>query len=114
MARGLAPAARLFRLLAFCGITLATGMSPVTAAPAPPASDATPPRAATATEQLANRYSPIVYLRSQQEPCDRQGEAYLPAPVELVLGDPHVALRHNAGGDPADDPVSSMAPTAAD
>ena len=43
-------------------------------------------------QELAARYSPVAYVKQQRHPCDRNGEAFLPAPVEVVLGDPTVAL----------------------
>lgn len=44
----------------------------------------------TAEEQLAQKYSPIVYLRVQPDPCEPEG--FLPMPVEVVLGNPRVTL----------------------
>lgn len=67
----------------------------------------------TAEEQLAARYTPVVYLRRQTAPCDRTGEPYLPAPVETVLDDPAVTLRQiNPAGGP--DAVIKSGPVAAD
>jgi hypothetical protein len=43
-------------------------------------------------EALALRYSPVVRLIAQSEPC-AHGEAYEPTDVNLVLGNPGVALR---------------------
>jgi hypothetical protein len=43
-------------------------------------------------ETLALRYSPVVRLVAQPEPCGH-GEAYEPTDVDLVLGNPGVALR---------------------
>ena len=34
----------------------------------------------TAEEQLALRYAPIAYLKTQSAPCDAKGEPYAPAP----------------------------------
>jgi hypothetical protein len=48
---------------------------------------------ATAIRQLALRHAPIVYLRDQARECDRSGEAYDPAAVEIVLGEETVVLR---------------------
>lgn len=59
-----------------------------------------------ATTQLADRYSPIVVIRDQPAACE-DGEPYLPAVVETVLGQPDVLLRGPAG-------ESITAPTAAD
>src|SRR4029453_8879503 len=35
-------------------------------------------QAASPEEQLADAFAPIVYLKRQEKPCDRNGEAYLP------------------------------------
>jgi hypothetical protein len=49
-------------------------------------------RAAAAETTLAERYVPVVRLVDQKEPCGH-GEAYQPTDVNLVLGNPTVALR---------------------
>ena len=61
-----------------------------------------PAAAATTSEQdaarqLAERYAPIVVVRDQSEPCDREGEAYRPVPVETVLDAPDVVLLDGDG-----------------
>lgn len=48
------------------------------------------PNAVTA---LANRYAPVSYLKQQQEPCDTEGEPFLPAPVDVAFGTADVLLR---------------------
>jgi hypothetical protein len=53
---------------------------------------------AEAAQELAERFAPIAYLREQSGSCDRDGEAYFPAPVETVLGNPEVALKPAEGG----------------
>jgi len=63
--------------------------------------------AGASAEKLAERYSPIVAFRRQQEPCG-SGEAYRPTSVNLVLGNPAVALRDPSGK------VVTEAPSAAD
>jgi hypothetical protein len=71
---------------------------------------AIPPTAATAgspAKRLASNYSPIVAFRQQEEPCG-SGEAYRPTSVDLVLGNPEVALRDPSGG------LVAKAPTASD
>ncbi len=65
-------------------------------------------QASTAEEQLAAKYGPIVYLKEQEHDCDGKGEAYYPAPVETVLGNPDVVLRDGKGN------VVAEAPTAGD
>ena len=52
-------------------------------------------------QQLADKYAPIAELRQQEENCDRDGEGYFPAPVEVVLGNPEVALKQATGDDSA-------------
>ena len=59
---------------------------------APPSAGATNSRAG----RLAARYSPVVALRKQAEPCG-SGEAYRPTSVGLVLGNSEVALRNPEG-----------------
>ena len=61
-----------------------------------------------AREALADAYVPVVYLKHQEGPCDPKGEAYYPAPVEIVLGNPNVALKN------ADGAIVTEGPTAAD
>ena len=51
----------------------------------------------SAEEQLAQKFAPIAYLKRQNFPCDPGGEPYLPMPVDLVFGDPEVALRQFPG-----------------
>jgi hypothetical protein len=70
---------------------------------------------ASAEEQLAQKYAPIAMLRQQTASCDKKGEGYFPAPVDLVLGNPEVALKQIGSTDSsADDPVIKMGPTAQD
>jgi hypothetical protein len=49
-------------------------------------------RASDADSLLAHRYSPVVRLVRQDEPC-HHGEPFRPTDVNLVLGNPDVALR---------------------
>jgi hypothetical protein len=55
--------------------------------------------------RLAKRYVPVLAFKGQSKPCGK-GEAYRPAPVELVLGNPDVVLRDRRGR------VVKKAPTA--
>jgi hypothetical protein len=72
-------------------------------------------RQATSPEQqLADAFAPIVMLKRQEHECDRNGEAYLPAPVEIVFDDPQVALRRIAGRSRTDNETVKMAPGASD
>jgi hypothetical protein len=63
---------------------------------------------------LAERFVPIVMLRVRESECAEYGEPYVPIPVDLVLGNPDVELRENAGGSRSDDPVLMTGPTAED
>lgn len=63
---------------------------------------------ASAEQELADRYAPIVMLKAQKEPCDTSGEAYAPVSVDVVLGEPSVALRN------VDSSETVTAPEAAD
>ncbi|MCB0969378.1 MAG: hypothetical protein KDB37_21290, partial [Ilumatobacter sp.] len=36
-------------------------------------------------EQLVDRFAPVVMVKSQDGPCDTDGEPFEPAPVEIVL-----------------------------
>jgi hypothetical protein len=47
---------------------------------------------ASPEEQLAARYAPVLYIARQRRPCDPAGDPFDPAPVEVVLDDPAVAL----------------------
>ena len=60
----------------------------------PAAAAGSPERAA---QELAGRYAPIVVVRDQSGPCDRDGEAYRPVPVETVLGRPEIVLLDGNG-----------------
>ena len=62
------------------------GAALVAAAP-PPAAPAAP------LERLVERYSPILMLKRNDDlPCGKSGEQYLPASVEIMLGNPDVKL----------------------
>src|SRR5215203_5375981 len=65
-------------------------------------------------QQLADKHAPIAQLRQQEEACDGDGEAYFPAPVEVVLGNPEVVLKRATGDEAADDEVVMTAPAAQD
>ena len=69
------------------GAVLATG-APVRAEPADDA------------EQLAERYAPIVMLRTQPAACDGDGEPFVPMSVDRILDNRQVALRQVGSGDP--------------
>jgi hypothetical protein len=61
----------------------------------------------SAATTLADRYSPVISLEPQLKPCG-PGEAYRPTTVDILLGNPEVVLRNDAGE------VVKRAPTAQD
>ena len=63
----------------------------------------------TTPEELARKYAPILVLRLQERTCDREGGAYEPLPVEIVLDNPEVSLRSSVDGS-----VIAYAPGAGD
>lgn len=65
-------------------------------------------------QELADRYVPVLVLRDQTAPCDRNGEGYFPAPVESVLGNPDVALKIADTDSSRTDTIITMGPTAQD
>jgi len=80
--------------------SVAIGLALSAAAPAAASAE-------SSAQELANRYSPVVALRHQEQPCG-SGEAYRPTSVDLVLGNPKVALRNSSGE------LVTKAPTASD
>lgn len=49
-------------------------------------------------QALVERHAPIVYIRNQDEACDRRGSPYLPAPVEFLFDQEAIVLfRHEDG-----------------
>ena len=71
---------------------------------ADPATAQTEPDTAAAPDsveqELVEKWAPIYLLKSQDEPCDDQGEQYEPASVDIVLDNPEIALRLVSPGDP--------------
>ncbi len=51
-------------------------------------------------QELAERYAPIVKLRTQEADCDSDGEPFAPMAVDLLLDNPQIALRQVGNGDP--------------
>ena len=49
----------------------------------------------TAEAALARRFAPVSYLKQQAEPCDSDGEPFLPAPVDIAFGAAEVLLRQS-------------------
>jgi hypothetical protein len=71
-------------------------------------------QATSPEQQLVDRFAPIVYLRTQPKACDRDAEGYFPAPIETVLGNPDIVLKHAETGSAATDPIVVTGPTAQD
>jgi hypothetical protein len=69
---------------------------------------ASPGRAGSPTQRLADRYAPIVALADQEKPCT--GEAWRPTTVNIVLDSPQVTLHSPGKGSR----VVKRAPAAAD
>jgi hypothetical protein len=59
-------------------------------------------------QQLAETYAPIAELRQHEGACDPAGNGYVPAPIEIVLGIPAVALKQTTGDSSASDTVVKM------
>jgi hypothetical protein len=71
------------------------------------------PAAASAAEELAEKYVPITELRKEEDPpCDTAEEQYQPTSVDTVLGNPSVELQHGTQG--GELTTVRHAPTAAD
>ncbi len=65
---------------------------------------------ASLTQELAERYAPVIKLKEQAEPCDSTGEQYAPASADIVLDNPQILLRQVGDGNP----VVKVGPSAAD
>jgi hypothetical protein len=50
----------------------------------------------SAATKLADSYSPVIAVQPQAKPCG-PGEAYRPTTVDILLGNPEVALRNSGG-----------------
>lgn len=105
--RSLHPSRRLL-LVAVLLVVLAVLLALVIR-PGPKGPGSTPPPAPEPTEQeFVHHFAPLYQLRDQEKNCDRYGEAFLPSPVELVIGGaPGISLnepgaRPIAGPVPAD------------
>lgn len=92
------------RLVGHAAVVL-VGAAVVAVAPSPAAAE-------TPTQQLVERYSPILMLKRNDDlPCGRAGEQYLPAPVEIMLGNPDVQLVLRRNGKSR---IVKRAPTSSD
>src|SRR5262245_394550 len=59
-------------------------------------------------EALAQKYAPIIVTKNQEAPCDENGEAYRPVPVDVLLNRDDVVVRNEDGS------VAITGPSAAD
>jgi hypothetical protein len=89
--------AATFALQVVAALVAATSLAAVTAVLAAGPADAGGGDDGDLDRRLAERYAPVVVVRAQGEPCG-DGEAYLPSPVDLLLGRPDVVL-HTPSGD---------------
>lgn len=53
-----------------------------------------------AAQELAERYTPVIMVKSQEEACDTDGEPYGPTAIDIVLDNPDVLLRQVGTGNP--------------
>lgn len=76
--------------------------------------------AQSAEEILVDRYSPIAYVKYQEEACGRppyEGEPYIPVPVEMVIDNEDVVIRDGANNDeivatgPSAQELATLGPT---
>ncbi len=110
---------RVLAILMLVGLELGT-LSTTLAAPAPrpgvPAAraESLPPGVTAAEQELANRYVPIAYLRTQPEECDTDGEPYTPVSVDITLNNPEVKLRRRKRPGEKTDPIIKRGPSAQD
>ena len=65
---------------------------------------------ASAEQQLVDRFAPVIMLKSQDAPCDADGEQYAPTAADIVLDNPEVLLRQVGQSNP----VVMRAPGASD
>lgn len=56
---------------------------------------------------MAARFAPLIMLQKQSSRCDTEGEAFLPAPVEVVFADNTVTLREGPQQIAAKSPVEN-------
>ncbi|HKS90399.1 MAG TPA: hypothetical protein VJQ83_00620, partial [Tepidiformaceae bacterium] len=81
------------------------------AAAGSPRNAAQAPQPPPGLEQLAAQYAPVLQLKQQSSACNSNGDPYNPEPVEIVLGNQAIELRHRTS---TGDPVVTTAPTAED
>jgi hypothetical protein len=97
---------RLARRVAVVAIAVIACSSATVDAQAGPAQTPIDPDAIA----LAERFAPIIMLKQQEEPCDTEGEPFVPMPVDLVLDNPEIALRQMG----IDNPTVMRSPGAGD
>ncbi|MFV2039327.1 MAG: hypothetical protein ACC660_03705, partial [Acidimicrobiales bacterium] len=76
----------------------------VSLAPPAAAQEDRPPDLATANpdgaQELGERYAPVMMIKSQEQPCDSDGEPYGPTAVDIVLDNPDILLRQVGTANP--------------
>jgi hypothetical protein len=102
------PLARRLVRVGMLALTVASCVLPAGAASAQ--GDESADGATSPEQQLAERYAPVVMLKTQEEECDRDGEGYTPMAVDSLFDNPQIALRQVGN----DDPVVMWAPSARD
>ena len=51
-------------------------------------------------QELADKYAPVMMVKSQEQACDPDGEPYGPTAIDIVLDNPEVLLRQLGTGNP--------------
>jgi hypothetical protein len=90
-----------------CGITVREATAERIEVPPATASSVSQLAGDDATQALADKHVPVVYLKEQEQACDHKGEAYYPVAVEVVLGSETTSFYDN-------DALVKTAPTGAD
>ena len=108
----------LVPLILFAPLSTVSAQADATPAASPAATFGTVPMDADSStspeQQLADKFVPIIALKTQDVACDTSGEPYAPVAVDVVLGDPTVLLKRNTGSSSATDEVVKEAPVARD
>lgn len=100
--------ASAFAAVLLAATLLLAGRARPAEAEAGPSSTSWQPTAAE--RQLAQKYAPVMMLKQHPAECSKDGEPYTPIPVDVVLGNPQVALRQVGNHDA----VVKWGPTAHD
>ncbi len=88
--------------------------TPASNAAATPTALVPPTQVSAAEQQLADKYVPIAYLRTQPSECSTVGEPYIPIAVDITLNNPEVKLRRRKQAGETSDPVVKVGPSAQD